>query len=233
MNPLGLLAGLGALNALSGGELGAKFGGKAATGKRFTGLMDMLDGGGAGASGDRFEGGGLLSILGNLFAKPLEAQDKVEEIAARTSARDMLRPKLRPEGLLSEAQKEQIVMNQTVNPDVYGIGQGGEFAGSMLAPRATTAQSAAMEDAYSTTAPLSSPAPSYATMPMGEAGRGGILDASSMRQAAGTPTAPYESNETFRQQAIQLYGQRFLDLTPTSQARIIEGLRLGASRSAY
>ena len=152
MNPLGLLAGLGALNALSGGELGAMFGGKAATGKRFTGLLDMLDGGGAGASGGKFEGGGLLSALGNLFAKPLEAQDKVEEIAARTSARDMLRPKLRPEGLLSEAQKEQIVMDQIVNPDVYGIGQGGEFAGSMLAP--------------------SAPAPSYANMFMGEAGRG-------------------------------------------------------------
>lgn len=161
---LGLLAGLGALNAIRGGREG--------TGKRFTGLMDMLDGGGAGASGDRFEGGGLLSILGNLFAKPLEAQQNVENIAARTSARSALRPKLRPEGLLSEAQKEQIVMDQIVNPDVYNIGQGGEFAGSMLAPRATTEQSAAMEDAYSTTAPLSAPAPSYATMPMDEAGRG-------------------------------------------------------------
>ena len=141
---LGLLAGLGALNALGGGRNG--------TGKRFTGLIDMLDGGGAGASGDKFEGGGLLSMLGNLFMKPLEAQNKIEEIAARTSARDMLRPKLRPEGLLSEAQKEQIVMDQIVNPDVYGIGQGGEFAGSMLAP--------------------SAPAPSYANMFMGEAGRG-------------------------------------------------------------
>lgn len=75
---LGLLAGLGALNALSGGRNG--------TGKRFTGLMDMLDGGGAGASGDKFEGGGLLSMLGNLFAKPLEAQNNVERIAADTNA---------------------------------------------------------------------------------------------------------------------------------------------------
>jgi hypothetical protein len=75
---LGLLAGLGALNAIGGGREG--------TGKRFTGLMDMLDGGGAGASGDRFEGGGLLSMLGNLFAKPLEAQDNVERIAADTNA---------------------------------------------------------------------------------------------------------------------------------------------------
>ena len=77
---LGLLAGLGALNAIRGGREG--------TGKRFTGILDMLDGGGAGASGGKFEGGGLLSILGNLFAKPLEAQNKVEEIAARTSSRD-------------------------------------------------------------------------------------------------------------------------------------------------
>lgn len=174
MNPLGLLAGLGALNALSGGELGAKFGGKAATGKRFTGILDMLDGGGAGASGDKFEGGGLLSILGNLFAKPLEAQDKVEEIAARTSARSMLRPKLRPEGLLSEAQKEQIVMDQIVNPDVYGVGQGGEFAGSMLAP--------------------SAPAPSYANMFMGEAGRGALdMPRPSATTAALSPTGDMAS----------------------------------------
>lgn len=75
---LGLLAGLGALSALRGGREG--------TGKRFTGLIDMLDGGGAGASGDRFEGGGLLSMLGNLFAKPIEAQDNVERIAADANA---------------------------------------------------------------------------------------------------------------------------------------------------
>ena len=155
---LGLLAGLGALNALGGGRNG--------TGKRFTGLMDMLDGGGAGASGDRFEGGGLLSMLGNLFAKPLEAQDNVERIAADTNATKAVTKTLEDmakggtltsrldgkDGLLSPAQKEQIVMDQVVNPDVYGIGQGGEFAGAMAAP--------------------SAPAPSYATMPMGEAGRG-------------------------------------------------------------
>jgi len=155
---LGLLAGLGALNALGGGRNG--------TGKRFTGLMDMLDGGGAGASGDRFEGGGLLSMLGNLFAKPLEAQDNVERIAADTAATNAVTKTLQDmakggaltsrldgkDGLLSPAQKEQIVMDQVVNPDVYGIGQGGEFAGSMPASPA--------------------PAPSYATMPMGEAGRG-------------------------------------------------------------
>lgn len=74
---LGLLAGLGAMNAMSGKPYG---------GKRFTGLLDMIDGGGAGQSGDKFEGGGLMSMLGNLFMKPYEAQQNVERIAADTNA---------------------------------------------------------------------------------------------------------------------------------------------------
>ena len=74
---LGLLAGLGAMNAMSGKPYG---------GKRFTGLMDMFDGGGAGASGDKFEGGGLLSMLGNLFMKPMQAQQNVERIGDKVRA---------------------------------------------------------------------------------------------------------------------------------------------------
>ena len=99
---LGLLAGLGALNALGGGRNG--------TGKRFTGLMDMLDGGGAGASGDKFEGGGLLSMLGNLFAKPLEAQDNVERISRDTNANkvvaEVLKQAITPEQRSSAAMTE-------------------------------------------------------------------------------------------------------------------------------
>lgn len=37
----------------------------------FTGLKDMFDGGGAGKSGDRFEGGGALSDLANRVARPV------------------------------------------------------------------------------------------------------------------------------------------------------------------
>ena len=78
---LGLLAGMGALSALGRGT--------DLQGNRFTGLLDMIDGGGAGKSGDRFAGGGLLSILGNLFAKPYEAQQRVEDIANRASTRNV------------------------------------------------------------------------------------------------------------------------------------------------
>jgi len=114
---LGLLAGLGALNAIRGGREG--------TGKRFTGLMDMLDGGGAGASGDKFEGGGLLSILGNLFAKPLEAQDNVERIAADTNATkavtEVLKNQIVPtygaaEGIAATNRAMDMPYNQSFTP---------------------------------------------------------------------------------------------------------------------
>lgn len=99
---LGLLAGLGAMNALRGGRDG--------TGPRFTGLLDMLDGGGAGQSGDRFEGGGLLSMLGNLFAKPMQAQQNVERIAADTNATkaltEVLKQTITPEQRSSAAMAE-------------------------------------------------------------------------------------------------------------------------------
>lgn len=114
---LGLLAGLGALNAIRGGREG--------TGKRFTGLMDMLDGGGAGASGDRFEGGGLLSMLGNLFAKPLEAQNNVERIAADTNATkavtEVLKNQIVPtygaaKGIAATNRAMNMPYNQTFTP---------------------------------------------------------------------------------------------------------------------
>ena len=39
--------------------------------KQYLNFRDMIDGGGAGAAGREFQGGGLLSMLGNLFARPL------------------------------------------------------------------------------------------------------------------------------------------------------------------
>ena len=149
---LGLLAGLGALNALSGGRNG--------TGKRFTGLMDMLDGGGAGASGDKFEGGGLLSVLGNLFAKPLEAQDRVERIAADTAATNAVTK------TLQDMAKGGALTSRLDGKD-FPMQYSGR--GNMGMPRSGMEYSGRGEAGM----PIpSTPAPSYATMPMGEAGRG-------------------------------------------------------------
>ena len=44
--------------------------------KKFLDFLDRFDGGGMGQSGDRFEGGGLLSLLSNLAADPYGSEDK-------------------------------------------------------------------------------------------------------------------------------------------------------------
>ena len=162
---LGLLAGLGALNALGGGRNG--------TGKRFTGLMDMLDGGGAGASGDRFEGGGFLSMLGNLFAKPLEAQDNVERIAADANATRAVTKTLedmaKGGALTSRLDGKDGLLSPTPQFSSRLDGKDGDISAGLTSAPAPSYATMPMGEAGRG---MTSTAPSYATMPMGEAGRG-------------------------------------------------------------
>jgi len=44
--------------------------------RKFLDFLDMIDGGGAGQMGDKFEGGGLYSVLGNLVGSPYGSQDE-------------------------------------------------------------------------------------------------------------------------------------------------------------
>ena len=53
--------------------------------RKFLDFLDMIDGGGAGQMGDKFEGGGLYSALGNLVASPYGSQDE-ERKKARMAA---------------------------------------------------------------------------------------------------------------------------------------------------
>jgi hypothetical protein len=46
---------------------------------RYTSLIDLIDGGGAGRSGERFEGGGLLSILANALTRPYGYEDRLRD----------------------------------------------------------------------------------------------------------------------------------------------------------
>jgi hypothetical protein len=55
----------------------------------YTGLLDIFNGGGAGASGQRFEGGFLSGLLNDLGIKPLGYRDRME---AMQSTRPQLRP---------------------------------------------------------------------------------------------------------------------------------------------
>lgn len=48
----------------------AGYGYETAGGDRVAALRDMIDGGGKGRSGDKFEGGGILSLIANMIASP-------------------------------------------------------------------------------------------------------------------------------------------------------------------
>lgn len=56
---------------------------------RFLDFLDMINGGGAGASGNTFQGGGLLSDIANAIAKPYGYRERQ---AAMQQARPMARP---------------------------------------------------------------------------------------------------------------------------------------------
>lgn len=56
--------------------------------KRFLGLMDMIDGGGMGRSGQTFEGGPLSGFLNALGIRPAGYMDRLE--AAQPMARPMM-----------------------------------------------------------------------------------------------------------------------------------------------
>ena len=53
--------------------------------RKFLDFLDMIDGGGAGQMGDKFQGGGLFSALGNLVASPYGSKDE-ERKKARMAA---------------------------------------------------------------------------------------------------------------------------------------------------
>ena len=43
---------------------------------KFLSFLDMIDGGGAGDRGDKFEGGGIFSAIANMIAKPYGSEDE-------------------------------------------------------------------------------------------------------------------------------------------------------------
>src|SRR6056297_977167 len=63
--------------------------------QRFTGLMDMLDGGAAGAEGNEFKGGGLLSDIGNALFQPAGYRERMRGMQET-------RPRMRPASMSTQ-----------------------------------------------------------------------------------------------------------------------------------
>jgi len=58
---------------------------------KFLDFIDMIDGGGAGTMGDKFEGGGIFSMLANALATPYGSEDK-ERMRKLRQMRGLLAP---------------------------------------------------------------------------------------------------------------------------------------------
>ena len=87
---------------------------------KFLDFIDMIDGGGAGTMGDKFEGGGIFSMLANALATPYGSEDK-----------DRMRRVRQMRGLL--APDESIAPSAAPRPTVTRGGGAGQ-AQSVAAP---------------------------------------------------------------------------------------------------
>ncbi len=80
----------------------------------YQGLLDMIDGGGAGASGSRFKGGGLLSDIANAVARPAGQMSQQQMAQARPQARPAMPQMQAPPPV--QAQPLQPMQQQPVRP---------------------------------------------------------------------------------------------------------------------
>lgn len=71
--------------------------------REFLDFVDRFNGGGMGKSGDKFEGGGLLSLLANAFATPYGSKDRAKE-EALAGLLGKTRPNMRPNRPAPSAQ---------------------------------------------------------------------------------------------------------------------------------
>lgn len=90
---------------------------------KFLDFIDMIDGGGAGTMGDKFEGGGIFSMLANALATPYGSEDK-----------ERMRRVRQMRGLL--APDESIAPSAAPRPTVTRGGSAGQ-AQSVAAPAPT------------------------------------------------------------------------------------------------
>jgi len=64
--------------------------------EKFLNFADMFDGGGAGATGSKFEGGGILSMIANMLATPRGSEDRQPTAQDRPMMRPQMAPQMAP-----------------------------------------------------------------------------------------------------------------------------------------
>lgn len=150
---------------------------------KFLDFLDMIDGGGAGKMGDKFQGGGIFSMLANAIATPYGSEDEARK-----------RARMQAYGLLGDKAPAASIMSAPT-PAVQPVQTAGQLS-PRLDTKGMTPVTADPRGFAPNTQPTFStgrqynPAPSYANMPMGEAGRGMMPAAAPAQNMPQTMTAP-------------------------------------------
>lgn len=110
---------------------------------QFLNFLDMIDGGGAGATGNTFQGGGLLSDIANAVAKPRGFADRQAQMA---QARPMGRPMAAPTAPAMPASP--VAPQPMVQPQGGGQALKGQFYQAMQAAQLDPATVEANPEAY-------------------------------------------------------------------------------------
>jgi hypothetical protein len=88
---------------------------------KFLDFLDMIDGGGAGKMGDKFQGGGIFSMLANAIATPYGSEDEARK-RARMQAYGLLGDKAPAASIMSTpVPAVQPVMRPKPRPDNLNV----------------------------------------------------------------------------------------------------------------
>jgi hypothetical protein len=168
---------------------------------KFLSFLDMIDGGGAGKMGDKFQGGGIFSMLANAIATPYGSEDEGRK-RARMRAYGLLSDKAPAASIMSTpVPAVQPVMRPKPRPDNLNVPAPAPSYANMPMGEAGRGMMPAAP------AP-SAPAPAYANMPMGEVGRGMMPAQPARPTQAAVPSM--EQYQAVAKQLMQEMGNAFL-----------------------
>ena len=182
-------------------------------GKGFLGLLDMIDGGGMGQSGSKFEGGPISGFLNALGVRPHGYMDRLSAV----------RPEMRPAGLGAAAPMRPVSRSDGYSLEPFGGAGPDVMTGRSLDPFGgpgpdvmTRRNAMSPLERFGGQPPNSSPmAPSYGQMPYEVGNEGYGMDDGS----AGTGKQPLTAGAFLRSLSpYELDG--FLKMTPSQQAAI-------------
>ena len=162
--------------------------------RKFLDFLDMIDGGGMGAFGDEFQGGGLLSLIGNALFQPMGYRERQRAMAET-------RPQARPVGFLDTQPIPTSTAGYAGAGNGLGMGGLGKPGGPVQPIPTSTAGYAGAGNGLGMGGPVKPGGPVQAIPP---------VNATSQRNIVGSGMNPrnayVDPTQRFAEDLIEMYG---------------------------